>query len=228
MKPLIPAVALAALLAPLAPAYALSVTIEKGSYQAGRGGEFVAITNPSYVANYAAAATQTIGNAVGFSTFCLERDESIAFGATYQGNLGLVAQRGGVNTDSGDPISKGTAYLYAQFAAGTLAGYDYADSGVGRKTTAKQLQDAIWGLEQEQALDMTNPFVILASGIANYLSDSDGSEGVKVISLYTENRGYRQDILVVPGVTVPDGGTMLMMLGGGVLGVAALRRRQVA
>jgi len=240
MKALITAAALAALLVPSASA--LTVTIRSGQFQVSPGGEFVAVTSPtSFLANYDSDATQKVSvggqQVVGFSTFCLEKDENLSTSGTYVGNLNDKALAGGVNTNSGDPISLGTAWLYSQFARGTLAGYAYGDpSGVpaydaaeiaARKSSASALQNAFWILEDEQAA-AANPFIALAAAalntdLAGLKADANGAYGVKAINLFTRDGQYRQDILVLP-----DGGTTLVMLGGGVLGLALLRRRQIA
>ena len=54
------------------------------------------------------------------------------------------AIQGGVSGGNPDPISFGTAYIYNQFIAGTLA--DYSSSNVTNQT---DLQDAFWMLEGE-------------------------------------------------------------------------------
>jgi len=238
MKHLLTTAALAALLAPLASAYDLNVTIRQGSFQVSPGGEFVAVTSPTtFLGNYAATAKQQVnvnGQRVwGFSTFCLEKDENLSTAGNYVGNLSDKAQKGGVNTDSGDPISLGTAWLYYQFAKGTLAGYAYGTAPydnaevTARKTSAGALQNAIWILEEEQA-SASNTFIdaamaALGTDLAGLMADANGAYGVKAINLYSANGGDRQDVLVLP-----DGGTTLVMLGGGVLALAMLRRRQTA
>ncbi len=236
MKALITAAALAALLVPSASA--LTVTIRAGQFQVSPGGEFVAVTSPqTFLGMYDSDATQTVSvsgqRVVGFSTFCLEKDENLSTSGTYVGNLNDKALAGGVNTNSGDPISLGTAWLYYQFAKGTLAGYAYGTPAydaaeiAARKASATDLQNAFWILEEEQAAG-ANPFIALAAAalntnLAGLQADANGAYGVKAINLFTANGEYRQDILVLP-----DGGTTLVMLGGGVLGLALLRRRQIA
>ena len=76
-------------------------------------------------------------------SFCIESSEYIN-PTSYWVNLSSAANEGGV-PGGVDPLSVGAAYLYSQFAEGTLAGYDYTNTGVGRKTSAGQLQQACGG-----------------------------------------------------------------------------------
>src|SRR4051812_24478474 len=57
----------------------------------------------------------------GFETFCLDRDTGITLGGTYF----AFPDANGIYMPENLTLTKGTAYLYSQFAAGTLAGYDY-------------------------------------------------------------------------------------------------------
>ena len=82
-----------------------------------------------------AASTSNIGPSTpSFQTFCLETDEFTGDNPT---NF-LVSDEavlGGSGGPSPDPISNGTAWLYARFATGSLAGYVYT-AGVGRAASA--------------------------------------------------------------------------------------------
>ena len=90
-----------------------------------------------------------------FQTFCLEQDEDSGDGRFI---LNSAADGGGSNTNAGDPLSAGVAWLYSQFASGVLAGYNYAP-GAGRLASASLLQRAIWGLEDEYYMEAgDNPF----------------------------------------------------------------------
>lgn len=216
-------------------AAAFDIRFQSGSFQAGDGGEFVAVTSTSFLSYYHPSALQTVGGVKGFSTFCLERSEHINFGQTYSGALNDRALNGGIDTHelpnlTGDPISLGTAWLYSQFAAGSLTGYDYGtapySSGetASRKGDADTLQKAIWMLEDELPMDATNFYVSLAStklgGLAAAQASSGGAYGVKVINV-TEGSTRRQDALV----KVPDGGSTALMMGAAVAALAWRRRR---
>lgn len=91
-----------------------------------------------------------------WTSFCVEYNEEIEFGHTYQATLTTAAlgggQGGGVN--GVDPLDARTAYLITAFSAGTLAGYNLSPSGTNaagltRVNTANALQLAIWWIEEE-------------------------------------------------------------------------------
>lgn len=237
-------------------ALGFAVNVERGSFQVNPGGEFVAIETQGFVNNYAAVAQQTVGfpnpNSVtkvtGFSTFCLERGESLNFTDNYTGTLSLTVMTGGPDyTDPGpgDPISKGTAWLYSLFATGNLVsyGYNYGTDPYSnaeiqaRKTSAEALQKAIWYLEDENAGGATaanNAFLAAVVShfgtIGSAKAAADASFGVSAINMVlTSDRGARrQDVLVYLGTPVPDAGATLGMFGAGLVGVGMLRRRWVA
>ena len=190
------------------------------------GGEFV--------------ATVTGASTYSFITFCLEHSESISLNEAYHFTVGTYAVLGGVNNNGSDPaisavppgdtLSNGTAWLYEQFRAGTLAGYPGAD----HDTNAGLLQKAIWWLEDEIALTasdvLANPF--LQAAIAEYNGQvkanyDPNTSSVRVMNPYvwtTVNNErvlrYRQSLL-----TLPDGGMTLAFLGAALVGLVAFRRR---
>jgi hypothetical protein len=236
-------------------ALGFAINIEKGSFQTGYGGEFVALETQGFVDNYASDAKQTVGypnansrtRVTGFSTFCLERSENLNYEDNYSGSLSLTVINGGVdNTDPGpgDPISKGTAWLYQLFATGSLSTFGYAYGTnpysnaevANRKDSAGALQKAIWSLEDELSGVTTanNQYLAAAVGhfgtLANAKSAADDSFGVSAINLVMANNPSqrRQDVLVYLGTPVPDGGATLGMLGAGLVGVGLFRRRMVA
>lgn len=135
---------------------------------------------------------------------------------------------GGVGP-TGDPISKATAWLFSQFASGSLSGYDYT-VGSGRATDAGNLQKAIWWLEQESsaysgigdteadATSADNEWLDLAKsqlGYASYLDmrtdDANGAYGVRVMNLYDLNGDRAQDMLMVPEPTTILAGALLLL-----------------
>jgi len=215
---------------------ALSVDLQQGPYSYGIGGEFVAAApagDPG-LANYLqyySSLTQYTGNNgyYGFATFCDEYNEEFIPGNTYSVTLGPNAMYGG-QPPNGNPISKGTAYLYYLFATGNQS-FGYNWNPADRAASAGQLQNAIWWLENEGpsgplAYDPNNTFENLViskfGSAANAMADNDNLFPVEVMVL--GQPGQVQDQLILTG-TVPDGGTTLMLLGAAFGGIALFKRR---
>jgi hypothetical protein len=178
----------------------------------------------SNVALYDQVKTSNIFQLGTFQTFCLEEQEFIKPNTTYDVIINNKAIYGGVGA-AGDPISQGTAFLYEQFAKGTLTGFNY---GAGRDAT--DLQKAIWYLEDETpngALNTfyTNLLISQFGSVANAKLDNNGRYDVSVLNLYDVGHAgdpnYRdQDLLIL---NVPEPMT-IMFLGLGLVGVAFSRR----
>ncbi len=113
------------------------VQITQASFSSGNGGEFNVT---------ASGGLAWMGS---FPTFCLETAEYFVPGGTYDAIVNNAAAYGGVGP-AGDPICIGTAWLYSQFRAGTLSGYDA--SGAARLADAGVLRQTIWYLEGEQSV----------------------------------------------------------------------------
>ncbi len=216
-------------------AWANPVTIQRYTgYYTLPGGEFtihgsVWATQPPYVST-------TIVNG-GFQSFCLEMNEGVS-GQPFWAVVNLSAVMGGLGGGSPDPLSVGTAWLYKQFANGTLASYDYDPLG-GRAASAKDLQETIWWLEDEKPDPgsgnafrnaVLTQFSTEAAAKANFDPDNPANaafKDVRVLNMYVSTGSGpdltqpKQDMLVL----VPDGGLTFMLLGAGLLGVAALRRK---
>jgi hypothetical protein len=179
-----------------------------------------------------------------FLSFCIERNENIAFDTTYYVKLDTAARGGGAGgatgSPSSDPLDSRTAYLYSRFLDGALG------SGVGGAMTQDDidgLQYAIWRIEQEfgtLTASATYGGVLGAyaskKARADYyfnLADANANGslyGVQVMQVWASYNsatgafsGARQDQIV--RVTVPDGGATAMLLGTALLGLAGLRRR---
>jgi len=223
--------ALFASVAAVASANSLTIGITNGYYanNGTGGGEFTVTSNDAQLLNirnnYNAKA---IVNG-GFETFCLEINEEFYSGNSYTYALSDAAKSGGAGgaVNGKDPVSVGSAWLYSQFAAGTLAGYNYT-SGLGRQASAGLLQNAIWWLEDEIKLadPYSNTFLSAAlnhfGGINSAKSDNQGAYAVGVINLGV-NSGNQDQIVLLP---VPDGGATIALFGAALLALAAVRRRQ--
>ena len=194
-----------------------------GTYT-GSGGEFtITAVSPTVFAT--------------FQSFCLEENEGIQGNPqTYRLNTGAIA--GGVNVGPDgspgfDPISHGTAWLFNQFTAGTLGGYDFT-IGFGRESSAFALQQTIWYLENEITSlpaglsttfyneAVTASDAMFGAGKVN-LADN-GVQGVFAMNL-TVNGINSQDMLAQGGPVLPDGGATLLLLGIGLSGVGMVSRR---
>lgn len=211
-------------------ASALTVNVTRyAAYEGGAGGGEFTIYNHGqpWEAKYSpkALAGYLVSGASGFQTFCLEVNEHFANPANVV--LNDKAIEGGVGP-AGDPLSVGSAWLYALFAKGSLPGYDYDNTGVGRKASALALQKAIWYLEEEIAAPAEGAgFVTLAlskfGSLDNARDNNNWQYNVAVMNMYDpDNNALKQDMLVY----LPDGGMTLVLLGCGLLGLAAIRRKE--
>lgn len=210
-----------------------------GQYQAGVAGEFTLnpLNNNSQwldLSGYAPGITRDIGVAGSFQTFCLEYTEHIyPYPAIYQVTVNQAAMSGGVGGGpSGDPLSKGTGWLYSRFAEGTLAGYSYStapSSEAAREASAIQFQTAIWMLEQEQPINLGNLFIsqMLASGafpnLTAAMAAGADQYGVFALNLNHTTRGRGQDQLYYRAA-VPDTGATALILALSLGGMLVIRR----
>jgi len=206
---------------------ALTVTVDRVSgYYAGSGGEF----NVSPVTGNGYAASDLYNNnsgAAGFGTFCIDRNTSITIPGTY---TAVVAANG--VTSSGNVVSLGTAWLFSQFATGTLAGYNYASTAggasSGRAGSAYTLQLAIWTLEGTYSYPDPTVNAFLAAAITHFGSlaaasadYAPGEFNVGVLNLYDANGDKVQPMLTL----LPDGGSALILLGMGLSSMAVIARK---
>jgi hypothetical protein len=196
-----------------------TINVQKGLYQAGSGGEFAVTVTGSDNPLLPAGTTM--------QTFCLEYNEHIGFNQTYYVEINTETLLGGIGGGPNDPLDPRTAWLYNQFADQTLAGYDFDNTGAGRKNTARSLQNAIWFIEEEitsiASDSLALSFVALAEASDWYKNGNIGA--VRVLNLWKNSNGtgYAQDQLFrLPAVPAPGA----IMLGSvGTLGVGFLRRR---
>lgn len=197
----------------------------KSGYYSGSGGEFTLYPN----ADLQAITIETDP----FSSFCLEKSEHVDIGAPYDVVVATEALLGGGNNgptgpNGGDALDPMTAYLYTQFRAGVLDGYNYT-AGAGRVASAGALQDVIWYIEHEVAMGWTDNDGSLQDKFYTAAVDAKWTDigNVRVLNLYTpghvgEAGYYRQDQLTM--VPVP-GAFVLGSLG---LGLAGWYRKRKA
>ena len=125
-------IASVAVFGPMASANTMQLTLDYGSRHSGDGGEFNA-SSPDFAPAAMGYAPQTIYNAghpnTGFETFCVEYNEHFTPGSTLYYGISQGAMNGGISGGNPDPISRGTAWLYLQFATHNLTGYDYSTMG---------------------------------------------------------------------------------------------------
>ena len=168
-------------------------------------------------------------NTVDFYTFCLEKNEGLAFNKPYDYTLGVSAINGGLGGGNPDPISQGTSYLYNRFLNQNLPGYSFANNAA-RAASGRQLQNAIWALENEQAVDNSNPFIQLVAGVfgsvAAAMSDAV-TGGIGALnptdpSVATTSPLFRRQSVLI---NLPDNGMAVMLLGGSLMLLGAARRR---
>ncbi len=212
-----------------------------GPWQTGQGGEFTLIVVSGADIDLAAYSNFTKnqgGTSPSFQTFCIEENEYIYPNATAGYSISNAADNGGVAGGHPDPISIGTAWLYSQFAHGTLANYNYTNSSPsgGRYTDAALLQQAFWYLENEiTVLPAVNKFFdavltqfhftgTAAQQLASARADANGAYGVAALNIFNPTTGqkYQTQLVLVP---VPDAGFTLGLLGLGIAGLAIVSRK---
>jgi hypothetical protein len=206
------------------------------NYSYSDGGEFNAVPNAALLsvnptlAGYTAATANLAAGPVNFQTLCVETTEYFNPGDTYN-----VLISNDIMPDdqfpAGEPITMGTAWLYSQFAAQTLSGYDYTE-GSGRIATAGDLQQAIWYLQGDVAslvngsADGTafyNAAVTALGGVAAVNSAANGAYGVVCLNLRDGND--QDQLMVVPEPSVVSFG-LLFLLPLGLKKVRASLRKQ--
>ena len=186
------------------------------------GGEITAVTTPPVLLGMPGP-----GGPPSFQTFCIESQITFNNGGTYNYSLSQTDH-------TGHPLTWGAAWLFAQFTAGTMPGYNYT-FGSGRENSAGALQGAIWFLQGQTVPSSFNldpivgPLIGVDVGLANAAAiaaghsagdPSNGAFSVDVLSLNDLNGAPAQDWLAVP-----DSGTTIALLGFVLVGIESVRRK---
>jgi hypothetical protein len=170
-----------------------------------------------------------------FLTFCMERNEYIQNGRTYNVEINTYADNGGVSGGPQDPLDARTAFLYTAFMNGTLDDMTSSEAPNAQFTylsaaSGSALQDAIWFIEGEKFSvgSASNALIALASQeVAEGGSwFGKGIGQVRVMNLTTSHGGSAQDQLVMIPLPLPV--AMGMVGFAGVSALAARRRRKLA
>lgn len=227
----------AAALASSGLAATITLTLNPSSNGNGlNGGSYTASGSGLSVAGYAAISHPASAAAGTFQSFCLEFTEHFTAGTVYNYTISNAAVLGGAGGAVGgaDPLSLGTAWLYAQFAQGTLVNFDY---GAGRKDSNSALQLAIWFLENETSaipgygsygapgdnIFLDAAFAMFGS-VADARADANGAFGVQVLNLTTGNTHAQSQLYFSGQQNVPDTGATLALFGLTLAGLLGIRR----
>ncbi len=210
-------------------AQADSIKLDVSVYSNGSNGGSYTLTPLSGPLTNSSYSSLAILSATSFETFCLEPGEYFSAGGTYAYTINSAAIVGGLeaairNIGLGDQLSLGTAFLYSQFATGTLAVFDYSASG--RKTSNLALQRAIWWLEDETQGSLTSAYQTLLTtqfgGTENARGNAlPGGYDVFAVNL-TSNSGTTNNQSQLY-YHIPDSGATFSLLGVALAGMAAFR-----
>jgi hypothetical protein len=182
----------------------------------------------------------TTGGPLGnrtFMTFCLEFNERITLGNTFDYELSNNAMYGGTGGGpAGDPLSDATKWLYYQTASGT-GGYQalVTQAGGDLMSSGSLIQQAIWYLEQERTAGQISSYAVALanlaiSGAANVATGwaALNAAGHNIYAMNLENNAgvWKQDQIVwtftppPPPPSVPDGdaSTLIQLIAVGWIG----------
>jgi hypothetical protein len=142
-----------------------------------------------------------------FQTFCIESTVYYNPGTSY--SVAISQQSG-----DGTAITIGTAWLYSQFVAGTLSGYNYT-YGSDRTASATLLQEAIWWL-QGQTWGVKDSFITTAETALSLndttiMGEANGAYGVYALNLGNPDSVQDQLVVAVPEHSTIIAGALLLV-----------------
>jgi len=215
--------------APYLTADQITTAANLGPWHQGSGGEYTMTPDAALAAllgNYSPFTRNQVAGEFNFQTFCIERNEYLPVGTTFDVTVNNITLL------TGDPLTAGAAYLYERFATGQLD-YNYADNPSGGRTIvgfadALMLQNALWYLMNPAMYggQANNPYVVEATAaVGNPFLPDNGAHHVAVLNLWAQNQPHDwshsfQDVLIYTGVPEPS---VLALVS--VAGLIALRRR---
>ena len=238
-------VAIVAALAGTAAADSVTVTQGATGYQGGNGGGAFTATQASagFVGTFSGPASNGTSN---FQTFCLQLNENLSFGGTYNTVISTYTVAAGVtnfdpasgafgSNPSQDTLGATTALMYSQFRTfGNFGGFAPADT----TDLATALQLAIWYSEGELSSPanpngLNNAFAAntaavnmfnWAMGVAN--ANPTEFYGVRVLQMFNADGSNAQDVLTI--VPLPPAAYAGIGTLAGVIGMGYIRRRRLA
>jgi hypothetical protein len=160
----------------------------------------------------------TPDNGTAFPTYCVELNQYVTIGGTYS-YLVSGSSDGGVNGPQ--PVTMGSAWLYSQFRAGALPGWDNS------QTDQIDLQNAVWFFQGEIPSSAGSEYAKLAindlGGMAEAFAPSAGAYGVDIWNLFDANGNECQSQLGM----VPEPAAVELLKVGGFLWIGMLIIRRL-